>query len=106
LRKSSYAITVPAFSQFIPDRVGRLWVREAHVADAAGAGALNRMPLVPSTWSVFDSTGSWLGDVGMPAKFWPMDVGANYVLGSALDEDDVPTVVMYRLGTSGELPRN
>lgn len=97
MRHDPYAATVPAFSQFLPDRAGRLWVREAHLADAPGAGALNTTPLVPSRWSVFDPSGRWLGDVLMPAHFQPHDIGADYVLGAAVDEDGVQSIVMYRL---------
>jgi hypothetical protein len=97
LRHDPYAETVPAFSQFIVDRAARLWVREAHVADAAWAGALSGLPLVPSVWSVFDGTGRWLCDVTMPARFLPKEIGRDYVLGVARDADDGETVVMYRL---------
>ena len=90
LRNDPYAATVPAFSQFIADRVGRLWVREAHLADAPGSGALNTTPLIASRWSVFDQGGHWLGDVTMPARFQPRDIGAGYVLGTALDVDGGP----------------
>ena len=100
LRQDPYASTVPAFSQFIADRVGRLWVREAHLADAPGAGALNTTPLVPSRWSIFDPDGRWLGDVSMPARFQPRDIGADYVLGTAVDADGVQSIVLYRLGSS------
>ena len=41
----------------------------------------------------------WLGDVTMPARFSPTDIGADYVLGIARDEDLTPTVARYRLGT-------
>lgn len=99
LRNDPYAATVPAFSQFLVDRPGRLWVREAKLADAPGAGQLNTTPLVPSTWSVFDPAGRWLGDVTMPARFLPRDIGADYVLGTAIDADGVETVVSYRLAT-------
>lgn len=101
LRDDRYASTVPAFSQFLADGTGRLWVREAHLADAPGAGQLNTTPLVPSTWSVFDPSGRWLGDVTMPARFLPRDIGADYVVGTALDADNVETVVMYRLAPRG-----
>ena len=100
LREDPYAATVPAFSQFIADRIGRLWVREAHLADAPGAGALNTTPLVPSIWSVFDPAGRWLGDVTMPARFQPSDIGADYVLGMVLDADGVESIALYRLETS------
>jgi hypothetical protein len=99
LRNDPYASTVPAFSQFLADRTGRLWVREAKLADAPAAGQLNTTPLVPSTWSVFGPAGIWLGDVTMPARFLPRDIGADYVLGTAIDADGVETVVSYRLAT-------
>ena len=103
LRDDPYATEVPAFSQLIADRAGRLWVREAHLADAPRAGNLSTSPLVPSVWSVFDQSGRWLGDVTMPAFFQPMDIGQDYVLGVARDADGVETVVRYRLGTATQL---
>lgn len=105
LRKGPYATTVPAFSQLIADRVGRLWVREARLGDAAVAGALDRTPFGATNWSLFDPKGVWLGEVAMPERFWPTDIGADYVLGIARDEDDVSTVVMYRLGRAVEVGR-
>jgi hypothetical protein len=103
LRDDPYASEVPAFSQFLIDRTGRLWVREAHLADAPFAGNLATSPLVPSVWSVFDRTGRWLGDVTMPARFMPTDIGADYVLGIARDSDGVETVVQFRMGTAAQL---
>ena len=99
LRNDPYASEVPAYSQFVVDRAGRLWVREAHLADASGAGQLTTSPLVPSVWSVFDSGGRWLGDITMPARFRPTDIGPHYILGIALDSDGVETVVQYPYGT-------
>jgi hypothetical protein len=99
LRDDPYASEVPAYSQFIADRAGRLWVREAHLADAPGAGQLGTSPLVPSVWSLFDHAGRWLGDVTMPARFLPTDIGPDYVLGIARDRDGVETVVQYQYGT-------
>jgi hypothetical protein len=103
LRDDPYAAEVPAFSQFLIDRTGRLWVREAHLGDAPFAGNLATSPLVPSVWSVFDRTGRWLGDVTMPSRFMPTDIGADYVLGIARDGDGVETVVQFRLGTAAQL---
>jgi hypothetical protein len=99
LRDAPYASEVPAYSQFIVDRTGRLWVREAHLADAPGAGQLNTSPLVPSVWSVFDRAGRWLIDITMPARFMPTDIGQDYVLGIARDSDGVETVVQYPYGS-------
>jgi hypothetical protein len=46
---------------------------------------------------VFDATGRWLGDMSMPPRFVPLEVGADYVLGRSRDADNVPRAVMYRL---------
>ena len=91
--QAPHADTIPAFSELIIDRTGRLWVREANPADAVSVGQTTTYPVGPSHWSVFDPRGRWLGDVTMPARFWPKEIGEDYVLGVARDELDVPTVV-------------
>jgi hypothetical protein len=101
MRHEPYADTVPAFSQFIVSRSGDLWVRTPHLADAPLVGRLNSLPMIPSTWSVFDAKGRWLGDVTMPARFKPFEIGSDYVLGLFRDEDGVDTVVEYRLRSGG-----
>lgn len=77
--------------------MGRLWVREAHLEDAIGAGSLSDPPEVASNWSVLDANGTWLGDVTMPAHFQPYDIGADYVAGKRY-ENKVSTAVIYGLG--------
>lgn len=81
VRDSPWAEQLPAFSQFLVDRAGRLWVRAAHWQDAIAAGSLNDLPVVPSQWSVFDTGGAWLYDVTMPQYFEPTDIGADYIAG-------------------------
>jgi hypothetical protein len=81
VRESPWAEELPAFTQFIVDLGGRLWVRGSHWQDAIGAGSLNDIPAGPGTWSVFDLRGRWLGDVIMPAGFQPFEIGTNYVAG-------------------------
>jgi len=100
VREEPYADVLPAFSEFLVDRSGRLWVREAHWHDAIGAGSLSDLPPVPSTWSVFDRNGRWLGDVSMPSHFQPYDIGADYVAGKAY-RDGFSQVVIYSLGARG-----
>jgi hypothetical protein len=97
IRDDPYATTVPAFSQLVIDADERLWVREPQIADAAWAGQLYGVPLVSSTWSVFDRVGRWLCDVPMPSRFLVKEIGSDYVLGVARGDDDVETVVMYQL---------
>lgn len=101
VRDEPYAEVLPAYSEFIVDRIGRLWVREAHLDDAIAAGSLTDMPVVPSNWSVFDTNGRWLGDVAMPANFQPYDIGADYVAGKAR-VNNVNSVVVYALGAAGK----
>ena len=100
VREEPWAEELPAFSQFIVDPSGRLWVRGAHWQDAIGAGSLADIPAVPSTWSVFDVRGRWLGDVGMPAGFQPFEIGTDYVTGIRRT-DGVNQVVIYDLSARG-----
>jgi hypothetical protein len=100
VREEPYADVLPAFSEFIVDRGGRLWVREAHWQDAIGNGSLAGIPGVPSNWSVFDVRGRWLGDVTMPTGFQPFEIGTDYVTGT-LRTDDVNQVVIYALSVRG-----
>ena len=97
LRDDPYESVVPAYSELIADRAGRLWVRTPDIRDAPRAGQLYTMPLVPSTWSVFDARGVWLCEVTFPANFHPQEIGRDYVLATARDADGVETVVLHRL---------
>jgi hypothetical protein len=97
MRESPWAGELPALTQFIVDRSGRLWVRGAHWQDAIGAGSLSDIPAVPSTWSVFDAHGRWLGDVSMPAGFQPFEIGRDNVTG-VMQSDGGNRVVIYDLG--------
>ena len=75
----SFAISV--------DVLGNVWVNEYR--EPGG----NERP----KWSVFAPDGVWLGEVGFPARFGPLDIGADYVLGLWRDADDVEHVRMYEL---------
>lgn len=96
VRESPWADELPAFTAFIIDRGSRLWVRGAHWQDAIGAGSLADMPAVPSTWSVFDVRGRWLGDVIMPAGLQPSEIGSDYVTGT-MRSNGMNQVVVYGL---------
>jgi hypothetical protein len=100
VRDSPWAEQNPAFSQFIVDGGGRLWVRDAHWQDAIAAGSLSDPPAVPSSWSVFDPRGRWLGDVSMPTGFQAFEIGTDYVAGT-LRTDGVNQVVIYDLSSRG-----
>jgi hypothetical protein len=64
----------PAWNALDVDARGDVWVRH-YLFDAR----------TPSTWSVFDPDGRWLGEVGMPASFDVREIGADYVLGVRTD---------------------
>ncbi len=96
-RRSPISPTLPAFSRFLVDRAGRLWVRTPNAIDAARAGQLNGAPLAPSIWSVFERDGTWRSEITLPTDFQPFDVGTDYVLGVLRDADGVESVVQYRL---------
>jgi hypothetical protein len=55
------------------------------------------LPAEPSSWSVFDPEGVWLGDVELPAGFAPIEIGADYVLGFGRDADENQQVWQLRL---------
>jgi hypothetical protein len=71
---------VPAFSQFIVSQRGELWVRSPNLIDAQAAGELNQAPLVPGTWSVFNSGGRWIATAMLPAESLAQDVSDDIVL--------------------------
>jgi len=71
---------VPAFSQFIVSERGELWVRSPNLIDAQAAGELYQVPLVPSTWSVFDRAGRWIATATLPAESLAQDVTDDFVL--------------------------
>jgi hypothetical protein len=97
MRGDVYPKFLPAYSAFLVTPAGELWVREPDLTGAPGCWCLAGVPTVPSTWSVFDPSGRWLGDVAMPPRFVPLEIGADYVLGRARGADDALHAVMYRI---------
>ena len=55
----------------------------------------------PIDWDVFNPEGCWLGVVTTPGKFFVMEVGADYIAGTARDEFDVPHAIVYGLQKPG-----
>jgi hypothetical protein len=95
--ESAYPELIPAYSDLLATPAGELWVREPDLTGAPGCWCFAGLSTVPSRWSVFDDGGRWLGEVAMPPRFIPLEIGADYVLGRSRESDDVPRVVMYRL---------
>lgn len=85
----------PAYDELIADAEGNVWARAPRV-DVEGL-ASREAPPAPMQWSVFDSTGAWLGDVTVPAGLQPSEIGTDFVLGVWRDDDGVSYVRMHRL---------
>lgn len=92
-----WAEELPAFSEFIVDLSGRLWVRGAHWQDAIGAGSLScrAQPVVGVRCArTLDRR------VGMPTGFQPLEIGTDYATGIRRT-DGVNQVVIYELSVRG-----
>jgi len=94
---AQYPDALPAFSDLLASPSGELWLRDPALAGAAACMCLSGVTDTPSTWNVFDLDGQWLGEVQMPARFTPAEIGPDYVLGQLRDTDNVLRVVMYRI---------
>lgn len=68
------------------DALGNLWVTESTVTSDD-----------PATTGVFAADGQWLGTVQIPDNFHPLDIGEDYLLGTLIDELDVPHLVAFGL---------
>jgi hypothetical protein len=78
--------TMPAYTTFMFDGAGDLWVREFTVGEAA-----------TWPWTVFDPDGRMLGTVALPADFRVTQIGDDFVLGLWRDDLEVEHVRLYRL---------
>ena len=58
----------------------------------------------PTEWTVFGSTGQWLGEVEVPARFMLRDVRGDRVVGIHVDQNDVQSIRVYPLVISGREP--
>lgn len=97
LEESAFAEHRPAFTRIVLDRTDHLWVQEYSMRDYLPQGRFQPTVDEPSRWSVFDAAGRWLGQVTLAAGFRPMEIGDDYVLGLARDEDEVEYVRVYGL---------
>lgn len=86
LRDENFPETLPAFDRFLLDPAGRLWVRSFREPGSER-----------SRWSVFGTTGAWLGDLRTPRRFRVTEIGEGYLLGVRRGSLDVPRVELYPL---------
>lgn len=87
----------PAWGRIMEDRTGHLWVEQPNPDDPGVRSGWHTIRDTPSTWEVFDPDGVWLGAVELPPRFIVQEVGADYVVGVALDALEVESIRVYDL---------
>lgn len=90
MAKAEWPAYWPAYGRVVAAADGSLWVE--------APGADERQPV---RWEVIAADGRWLGPVTTPARFRPMDVGADHVAGLWHDDLDVTYLRVYRLERPG-----
>jgi hypothetical protein len=87
---ADYADYLPAYSALRLDSEGNLWAEDYRIHTQS-----------QSDWTVFDSTGRWLGTVSMPDGLQVLEIGRDYVLGLRKDDLDVERVSVHALRKRG-----
>ncbi len=79
---------VPAYGEVRADSAGRLWVADyAHYRETA------------KYWTVYDREGRVQARLSVPDRFRPLDIGRDWVLGLAMDQDNVEHVQLFTIVT-------
>lgn len=94
LDSSVFADTFPTFDEIVVDDLGDVWVRNYQWFDL-GSG---------KSWSVFDPSGRYLGDVVTPSILEIHQIGADFVLGRMQDTAGREAVYLFRLVKPGAGP--
>jgi hypothetical protein len=82
----SYPEIQPLYDRLLVDRSDNVWVRHF------------QMPGADSTvWTVFDASGTWLGETVLPGGLAVEEIGVDYVLGVRTDELGVESVELHTL---------
>lgn len=84
---------LPAFTTVRTDRLGHLWIRDYRRPGTPDDA--------PATWRVLDPDGQPAGQLELPARFTPHDIGADYIFGVQRDALDVQTPVLLPLVRGG-----
>ncbi len=96
----TYPQTLPAHYRVLVDLGGLLWIERGdaprdplpHVAEAHAQA---------TTWDAVGTSGEWLGTIRLPARFDPLEIGPDYVLGVHHDEIGVERIRSYGLSRGG-----
>jgi len=84
--KAGRSARAPTFTRFVPGLNGEMWVE-----------LFREDPRAAAEYRVLSRDGRVIGAVTVPAGVRVEDVGSDYLLGTTKDEDDVPSVLLYRL---------
>lgn len=92
----------PRFGRLLAARDGNLWILAyPEVPHAISSHQLDRpggyMDPAGHRWVVLDPEGLHVANVRTPPGVFPLEIGADYVLGMALDEYDVQRVQVHAL---------
>jgi hypothetical protein len=94
---AKFAAFYPAYAQLMFSRTGDLWVRDFQTYDGIQRGNAMLAGPAASTWSIYDTAGTWIADCTLPPRFAATEIGADYVIGISRDEDDVERVTLLSL---------
>jgi len=94
--RRSFAKELGFFGRLLAGRDGLLWIGPPSTDEYRFANR-NAVPTTETTWSVYTRAGVWVAEVTLPARFLPLDVGADYVAGVSRDDADEFVVLVYDL---------
>lgn len=90
--------TRPLFSRIMVDASGTLWVREYPVSQAGFPRGYRRPEDGHGeSWTVIDSSGTWLGTISVPAGLDVRAIGPRAIFGVSTTEEGVERVEAYRI---------
>jgi hypothetical protein len=78
--------TVAPYQTIAADRLGNLWIGETVLPGEEAR-----------TWTILDPDGRAIGRVTMPERTFPVEIGADYMLGITRDEFDVESLTLWPL---------
>lgn len=88
----------PLFDRLVLDDRGGIWARALPEESFGLFDSRLPGPMVfTESWTVFDPTGVWLGDLTLPDRFELHDVDGDRLLGVARDALDTETVQIFRI---------
>lgn len=91
LRANPHPDLKPAYSNLLVDHEQNVWIERFRWFDP---WSVPREP-EPTTWDVFDPSGSWIAELTAPSRVLLMSVSAGGVVGVRIDDVDVRQVVIY-----------